>query len=60
MFLEYNWTALCYMPRIGATFTDVRGERHWQTLEEAKAALACAGLKLGRKTDSRTWRIEVA
>jgi hypothetical protein len=57
MFLEYNWTCLCWQPRLGSTFIDVRGERSWPTLKEAKAALEAAGLTLGRKTASRTWEI---
>lgn len=58
MFLEYNWTACRYQPRFGDTFTDIRGERGWDSLDDAKAALEAAGLKLGRKTASRTWAIE--
>jgi hypothetical protein len=60
MYLEYNWTACCYQPRFGDTFTSVNGWCSFETLEQARAELALAGLKLGRKTDSRTWRIEVA
>ncbi|MGH7024178.1 MAG: hypothetical protein ACREEB_11395 [Caulobacteraceae bacterium] len=58
MFLEYDWTFNVYRPRFGAAFIDVRGERSWPSLAEAKAALADAGLTLGAKTDSRSWRIE--
>jgi hypothetical protein len=57
MFLEYNWTACCYQARFGDTFTDIRGERSWNSFNEAKAAIEAAGLKIGRKTDSRTWEI---
>lgn len=60
MFLEYDWTFNCYRPRLGAVFTEVRGERSWPTLIEAKAALGDAGLKLGKKTDSRSWAIELS
>jgi hypothetical protein len=59
MYLEYNWTACCYQPRFGDTFTSINGWRSFETLEQARTELALAGLKLGRKTDSRTWRIEV-
>jgi rubredoxin len=59
MFLEYDWTFNVYRPRLGDTFTDVRGERSWESLADAKWALKLCGLKLGRKTDSRTWAIEV-
>ncbi len=58
MYLEYNWTACTYIPRFGRTPTSVRGVLSWSSLENARQALAEAGLKLGRKTDSRTWRIE--
>jgi hypothetical protein len=59
MFLEYDWTFNVYRPRLGDTFTDVRSERSWESLAAAKWALKLCGLKLGRKTDSRTWAIEV-
>jgi len=58
LYLEFNWTANAYQPRFGDSFIDVRGERSFFTLADAKHALECAGLKLGDKTDSRTWRIE--
>lgn len=60
MYLEYDWTFGVYRPRFGAVFTDIRGERSWPSMAEAKAALKAAGLRLGRKTDSRTWKIESA
>jgi len=60
MFLEYDWTFNVYRARFGNHFTDVRGERSWDSLPEAKRALRAANLKLGKKTDSRTWRIETA
>lgn len=41
------------------TLRDI-GERSWPTLGEARAALAHCGLKLGRKTGSRTWTIVAA
>jgi hypothetical protein len=57
MFLEYDWAFNVYRPRFGDTFIDVRGERSWESLNAAKSALNLCGLKLGRKTDSRTWEI---
>jgi hypothetical protein len=59
MFLEYDWTSNCYRPRLGHLFIAVREERSWPTLNEAKVALAAAGLELGKKTDSRSWAIEL-
>lgn len=58
MYLEYNWTFCRWQARFGSTFTDIRGERSFASLADAKAALKAAGLKLGRKTDSRTYAIE--
>jgi hypothetical protein len=57
MFLEFNWTANVYQPRFGYTFTDVRGWRSFDSLEEARYVLSTCGMRLGRKTDSRTWEI---
>lgn len=58
MFLEYNWTANVYQPRVGDRFTDWRGYHSFATLEEARDVLAQSGCKLGKKTASRTWPIE--
>ena len=57
MFLEFNWTANVYQPRFGDSFTSVNGWRSFETLEQAKAELAYCHLKLGKKTDTRTWEI---
>lgn len=57
MYLEFDWTFNVYRPRFGKTFTDIRGIRSYDHFEEVKAHLAQCGLKLGRKTDSRTWEI---
>ena len=57
MFLEFDWTFNVYRPRFGDRFTDVRGERSFETLKDARWALRMAGLRLGDKTNSRTWRI---
>lgn len=60
MFLEYDWTYNVYRPRLGQTFTSVNGLHSYESLEQAKQELAIVQLKLGRKTDSRTWKIEHA
>jgi hypothetical protein len=57
MYLEYNWTACVYQPRFGDTFTSVNGLRSYDSLATAKQELAIVKLKLGRKTDTRTWEI---
>jgi hypothetical protein len=58
MFIEYDWTFNVYRPRFGQSFIAFRGERSFPTLADARAALKSAGLKLGRKTDTRTWSVE--
>ena len=60
MYLEYNWTACTYQLRFGDVFTDCRGRRYFNTLAEARECLRQAGLRLGKKTDSRTWPVEAA
>lgn len=60
MFLEDDWTSMVYRCRFGSVFTDVRGERYWTTRRDACDALLNASLRLGRKTDSRTWEIVAA
>ena len=57
MYLEYNWTALCYQPRFGQTFTSVNGHRSFDSLDHAREELAVVGLGIGKMTDSRTWEI---
>lgn len=57
MFLEYDWTFGVYRPRFGHVFTDIRGMRSFESLTEARQVLRGCGLALGRKTDSRTWKI---
>ncbi len=57
MYLEYNWMVNVYQPRFGLSFTSVNGLRSYETLDQAKQELRIVGLKLGRKTDSRTWEI---
>jgi hypothetical protein len=60
MFLEYNWTAGTYYGRFGTTPTSIGGYHSFANLNEAKYVLKSVGLKLGKKTDTRTWRIETA
>jgi hypothetical protein len=60
MYLEFNWTANAYQFRFGDTFTDVQGYRSADSLDDARWILSTAKLKLGKKTDSRTWAIELA
>jgi hypothetical protein len=60
MFLEFNWTANVYIFRFGDVPTSVLGYRSAESLDEARWILSTAKLKLGKKTDSRTWAIELA
>lgn len=60
MFLEFDWTGCVYRPRFGRTFTEVGGCRFFVSLAEARDVLASCRLKLGPKTDTRTWKIEAA
>lgn len=57
MFLEYDWAFNVYRPRLGSTFTDIRGHRSFVTLDEAKRVLKSCGLVLAGKSASRTWKI---
>ena len=60
MFLEYDWTFNVYRPRLGQVFTSIRDYHSFESLNEAKQVLQWAGLKLGKKTDTRTWEITIA
>lgn len=60
MYLEYDWTFNVYRPRFGTTFTAIADYQSFESLEDAKSVLGWCKLKLGRKTDSRTWKIELA
>lgn len=59
MFIEYDWTFNVYRPRFGDTFIAFRGERSWTSLQDARDALQMAGMKLGEKTDTHTWSVEL-
>jgi hypothetical protein len=55
MFLEYDWPSNTYRARLG----DASIKHSFETLAEARHALRLVGLRLGAKTDARTWRIEL-
>jgi hypothetical protein len=54
MFLEYDSNA--YRSHLGGAGTS--NEHSFETLAAARHALHLVGLRVGAKTDSRTWRIE--
>ena len=56
MFLEYDWTSNTYRCHLGGEFTPI--EHSFETLAGARRDLRLIGLRLGAKTDERTWRIE--
>jgi hypothetical protein len=56
MFLEY--TSNAFHSHLGGAFTSI--EHHsFETLAAARHALRLVGLRIGAKTDERTWRIEL-
>jgi hypothetical protein len=57
MFLEYDWTSNAYRAHVGDAFTSI--VHSFETLAAARHALRLVGLRLGTKTDARTWRIEL-
>ena len=57
IFIELDWTVGVYRFRIGQSFTDFRGVRSLPSLKEWRAFLAEHGMRIGTKTDSRTWRV---
>jgi hypothetical protein len=56
MFLEYDWTSNAYRSHLGDGFT--ANPHAFETLAAARHGLRLVGLRLGAKTDARTWRIE--
>lgn len=60
MFLEYDWTFNVYRPRFGQVFTSVDSFQSFASLDEARQVLGWCHLRLGKKTDTRTWAIELA
>jgi hypothetical protein len=59
MSLEYDWTSNTYLSRLGGAFPPIDGWRSLETLAAARHQLRLVGLRLGTKTDARTWRVEV-
>jgi hypothetical protein len=60
MYVEFNWTANVYQFRFGHTFTSVGGFHSAEDLEGVRWILSTCKLKLGKKTDTRTWEILAA
>jgi hypothetical protein len=60
MYLEYDWTFSVLRPRFGRVFTDIGGFRSFESLKEAKEVLKRYGMRVGKKTDTRTWEIKTA
>jgi hypothetical protein len=58
VYLEYDWTYGVWRPRVGDVFISVNGFHSYESREHAKAELNKAGLRVGRRTDTRTWKIE--
>ncbi len=56
MFLEYDWASGTYHSHLCGAFTLI--EHSFETLAAARHALRLIGLRIGAKTDARTWRIE--
>jgi hypothetical protein len=56
MFLEYDWTSDTYRSRLSDAPMTI--QHSFPTLAAARHALHLVGLRLGAKTDGRTWRIE--
>ena len=56
MFLEYDWTSNTYRSHLCGAGTSVA--HSFETLAASRHALHLIGLRIGDKTDERTWRIE--
>jgi hypothetical protein len=56
MVLEYDWKADAYCLRFDDPFPMIG--QSFETLAVARLALRLVGLRLGAKTDPRTWQIE--
>jgi hypothetical protein len=56
MFLEYDWTFRAYRLHLGGGHTG--NEHSFETLAAARRGLRFIGLRIGAKTDPRTWRVE--
>jgi hypothetical protein len=58
MYLEFDWAFMVFRPRLGDGFISIRDHRSFATMDEAKRVLGRCGLRVGKKTDTRTWRIQ--
>jgi hypothetical protein len=56
MSLEYDWISDTYRSHLGGAFPPI--EHAFETLAASRHALRLIGLRLGVKTDPRTWRVE--
>jgi hypothetical protein len=56
MFLEYDWASNTYHSHLCDGFTWI--DHSFETLAAARHPLRLVGLRIGAKTDARTWRIE--
>jgi hypothetical protein len=56
MVLIYDWESEAYRSRFDDPFPMI--EQSFETLADARLALRLVGLRLGAKTDPRTWRVE--
>jgi hypothetical protein len=56
MFLEFDWTSDAYRLHLGNRVTS---SHSFETLPAARHALRLVGLRVGIKTDPRTWPIEL-
>jgi hypothetical protein len=54
MFLKYDGTSNAFRSHLGGEFTS----HTFETLDDARHELRLIGLRIGAKTDERTWRIE--
>jgi len=53
MVLEYDWESNAYCSRSDDPFPMIK--QSFETLADARLALRLVGLRLGAKTDPRTW-----
>jgi hypothetical protein len=56
MFLKFDWTSNAYCARLGDASMPIT--HSFETLADARHDLRLIGLRLGAKTNGRTWRIE--
>lgn len=57
MFLEYNWATGLFILRFGDVPTDWKGNRSFDSLEQARKYFYGEGYRL-LKIDTCTWRID--